>query len=136
MRYKRPDNKNALSILESAKKTIDFTLTLEVNAQSAATIIRNIYECFRMLGDAQLVSEGIISEDHLLPIRKLSKMKLDSLRPISSVENLRILRHNVNYYGYNPNISEVEDAISLARECFYKAYEQVRKELMASSGNS
>ena len=129
MRYKRPDRKNALSILESAKKTMGFTLTLKVNELSAITITRNIYECFRMLGDALLVSKGISSEDHLLPIKEVSKLRIDSSRPIASVENLRILRHNINYYGYNPPIPEVEDAISLAKTCFYKAYQQIKKGL-------
>lgn len=130
MRYKRPDAKNALSILESAKKTMDFTLTLEINEQSATTIARNIYECFRMLGDALLISKGIASEDHLLPIKEVSTIKIESARPIASVENLRILRHNVNYYGYAPKIPEVEDAISIAKACFYPAYERIKKELL------
>lgn len=125
MRYKRPDTKNALSIIESAKKTMDYTLTLEVNEQSAITITRNIYECFRMLGDAILVKKGISSEDHLLPIKEVSQLKIDSKRPIALVENLRILRHNVNYYGYNPNLAEVNDVLSLAKECFYKAYKKI-----------
>lgn len=129
MRYKRPDTKNALSIIDSAKRTMDFTLTLEINEQSAATITRNIYECFRMLGDALLVSKGISSEDHLLPIKEVSAIKIDSVRPIASVENLRILRHNLNYYGYNPKTAEVEDVVSLAKACFYKAYEQIKKGL-------
>jgi len=129
MRYKKPDAKTAISIIESSKKTMEFTLTLEVNENSAVTIIRNIYECFRMLGDALLVSQGISSEDHLLPIKELCKIKIESSRPISLVENLRILMHNVNYYGYNPNILEVQDVISLAKECFYKAYEKIKKEL-------
>ncbi|MBS3123113.1 hypothetical protein J4437_00600 [Candidatus Woesearchaeota archaeon] len=131
MRYKRPDTKNALSILESAKITMDFTLKLEVNEQSATTITRNIYECFRMLGDAIMLNKGINSEDHLQPIKEISKVNLNSSRPIAAVENLRILRHNINYYGYNPNIMEVQDAISLAKECFYKAYEVIKKELQS-----
>jgi len=130
MRYKRPDNKSALSIIDSAKKTMDYTLTLEVNEQSAITIARNIYECFRMLGDAVLVIKGIVSEDHLLPMKEVSQLKIDSKRPIALVENLRILRHNINYYGYNPNLAEVNDVISLARECFYSAYEQIKKDLL------
>lgn len=125
MRYKRPDNKNAQSILESARKTMDFTLTLEVNEMSAITISRNIYECFRMLGDAILISKGINSEDHILPLQEVAKLNIKSHRPIAAVENLRILRHNINYYGYSPSIAEVEDSISLARDCFYKAYETI-----------
>lgn len=129
MRYKRPDHKNSLSILESAKKTMDYTLTLEVSEMSAITVSRNIYECFRMLGDAILVSKGITSEDHLLPIKEVAKLEINSTRPIASVENLRILRHNINYYGYNPQIAEVNDAISLAKDCFYKAYEIIKRRI-------
>lgn len=129
MRYKRPDAKNALSIIDSAKKTMDYTLTLEINEQSAVTISRNIYECFRMLGDALLVNKGIHSDDHVLPIKEVSGLKIASSRPIASVENLRILRHNINYYGYSPQIAEVQDSISLAKACFYKAYDQIKKAL-------
>ena len=73
MRYKRPDNKSALSIIDSAKKTMDYTLTLEVNEQSAITIARNIYECFRMLGDAVLVIKGIVSEEDYLVLEKYTR---------------------------------------------------------------
>jgi hypothetical protein len=129
MRYKKPDFKNSLSIIESAKKTMDFTLSIKVDEMSASTIVRNIYESFRMLGDALLIKKGIISEDHILPIKEISKLKIITNRPISAVENLRILRHNINYYGYNPSILEVNDSISLAKDCFYNAYEEIKKEL-------
>ena len=129
MRYKKPDTKNAISIIESAKKTMDYTLTLEVNEMSSITITRNIYECFRMLGDAILVKKGLSSDDHLLPLKEISQLKIDSQRPIALVENLRRLRHNVNYYGYSPSIAEAGDAVSLAKECFYNAYEKIKQEL-------
>ena len=129
MRYKVPDRKNAQSIIEAAKITMDFTLKMEVSEQSATTMVRNIYECFRSLGDALLVSKGINSEDHVLPMQEVSSLKIDSERPISSVENLRRLRHNVNYYGYIPKINEVNDAISIAKACFYKAYEKIKESL-------
>ena len=44
MRYKRPDYKNALSIITAARKEMEFTLTIEPSENSASTIIRNIYE--------------------------------------------------------------------------------------------
>ncbi len=129
MKYKVPDRKNALSIIESARKTMDFTLQLPVNEQSAITIARNIYECFRSLGDALLVNKGINAEDHVLPIKEISQLQIDSQRPIALVENLRRLRHNINYYGYNPSVNEVNDGISIAKACFYKAYEKIKNEL-------
>ena len=61
LRYKRPDHKNALSIIEAAKRDLNFTLSIKFSDESGATIVRNIYESFRMLGDALLVAKGIKS---------------------------------------------------------------------------
>lgn len=129
IRYKRPDRKNAISILEAAKKDIDYTFTINISENSSTTIIRNIYECFRMLGDALLVSEGIESEDHLAPIKELTKIQVMTKRPIYLVNNLRKLRHNINYYGYRPNIDEVKDTVSLAKSCFNPLYKEIKKKI-------
>ena len=129
IRYKRPDNKNALSIVNAAKKDMKFTLTLGSTEESGATIVRNIYECFRMLGDALLVAKGIESEDHITPIKELLKIQVSTTRPISLIENLRKLRHNINYYGYSPKLIEVEDVISLAKSCFNPLLEAVLRQI-------
>jgi hypothetical protein len=126
MRYKRPDKKNALSILESAERDMKFTLSLEITEFSGATIIRNMYECFRMVGDAVLVSKGIKSEDHILPIKELLSLDVKTERPISLVDNLRRLRHNINYYGYKPSVFEVEDFKSFSE----KIFETLKKEVL------
>lgn len=129
IRYKRPDKKNALSIVNAAKKDMKFTLTLEPTGESGATIVRNIYECFRMLGDSLLVAKGIESEDHITPIKELLKLQVSTNRPISLIENLRKLRHNINYYGYSPKLIEVEDVISLAKSCFNPLLEEVLRQI-------
>ena len=129
MRYKRPDYKNALSIITAARKEMEFTLTIEPNDNSASTIIRNIYECFRMLGDALLILQGIESEDHLAPINELMKIQVNTGRPINLVDNLRRLRHNINYYGYLPSKIEAEDVISLAKNCFEPIYDEIEKKI-------
>ena len=129
IRYKRPDKKNALSIIEAAKRDMDFTLSLEINEKSGSTIVRNIYECFRMLGDAILIAKGIESEDHIMPIKELLKVRVNTSRPINLIENLRRLRHNINYYGYKPNLDEVKDVISIAKNCFEPLFKFIMKEL-------
>src|SRR3989338_6630647 len=108
---------------------MEFTLTLEVNENSAVTIIRNIYECFRMLGDALLVSQGIKAEDHITQVKELLKLRVETSRPINLIDNLRRLRHNVNYYGYKPKLVEIEDAVSLAKSCFNPLLEVASKEI-------
>ena len=129
IRYKIPDRKNALSIIEASKKDMDFTLSLKPSENSGTTIVRNIYECFRMLGDALLVAKGIKSQDHIVPIQELLKMKVNTARPIYLIDNLRKLRHNINYYGYSPKLVEVEDVISLAQSCFEPLLEAALKEI-------
>ena len=133
IRYKVPDKKNALSIIEASKRDMNFTLSLKLSEKSGATIVRNVYECFRMLGDALLVAKGIKSQDHIVPIQELLKMKVDTARPIYLIDNLRKLRHNINYYGYSPKLVEVEDVISLARACFEPLMAAVLKEIERGS---
>lgn len=129
MRYKRPDSKDALSLVESAKREMAYTLTIALSEESGATIIRNIYECFRMLGDALLVKKGINSQDHLLPIAELVKLEVKLPRPINLVDNLRRLRHNINYYGYKPNLSDVNDILDFANPCFSLIAEEVENKV-------
>ncbi|MFT4326514.1 MAG: hypothetical protein ACMXYK_03370 [Candidatus Woesearchaeota archaeon] len=118
MRVKRPDAKNALSLVQAAKKKMDFTLSLSLTEESASTIAGNIYECFRMLGDAVFVSMGIQQTDHKEAIEELVKLDVQTKRPLQVIKNLRFLRHNINYYGYEPKLEEVRDAIDIAKTCF------------------
>jgi len=108
---------------------MDFTLSLEVTEEAGATIIRNIYEGFRMLGDALLVAKGIKSTDHIMPIKELLKLQVSTSRPIRLIEGLRQLRHNINYYGYSPKLVEVEDVISIAKSCFNPLLDGVLNQL-------
>ncbi len=127
IRQKRPDKKNALSIVQAAKNDMEFTLSLKVTEASGSTIVRNIYECFRMLGDALLVAKGIESTDHVMQIKELMNLRVSTLRPLGVLDNLRRLRHNINYNGYKPTIPEVNDAIEIAEGCFEPILNEVLK---------
>jgi len=129
IRYKRPDSKNAISIVQAAKEEIDYTFTIEINEKSSSTIIRNIYESFRMLGDALLTHQGKITQDHAECIKELMKLNIKAERPLGALDNLRILRHNINYYGYRPKIEEVKDALNLTKALFEPLYKVVLKEV-------
>ncbi|MEK6901914.1 MAG: hypothetical protein AABX37_06215 [Nanoarchaeota archaeon] len=127
MRIKRPDTKDARSLLEAAHQEMKFTLhSLTVSEEAASTIVRNIYECFRMLGDALLTWKGIESTDHLQPIHEILKLDVHTVRPLQMIDHLRRLRHNINYYGYKPTVEEAEEAISIARSCFEAVYQKVK----------
>lgn len=128
-RIKHPDKKNALSIAQATEREMYFTLKQAVTEESSFNIIRNIYECFRMLGDARLVSQGIKSQEHREQIRVLETMQVETKRPIKLIDTLRKLRHNINYYGYVPTKAEAEDAISIAHACFFPLLKEIKKEL-------
>jgi len=127
IRYKKPDKKNALSIINAAEREMQFTLKLPITEESAFNIIRNVYECFRMLGDACLVFKGINSKDHIEQIRELEAIHVNTERPVKLIDSLRRLRHNINYYGYIPNKAEAEDAISIAKACFIPLNKKIKQ---------
>ena len=128
-RIKHMDRKNALSIIQAAEREMHYTLKLQTTDESAFNIIRNVYECFRMLGDASLVSKGLLSQDHVEQIKELESMPIKTERPIGIIDSLRKLRHNINYYGYIPSKAEAEDAISIAKACFNPLLEFIKKEI-------
>ena len=130
IRRKVPDYKNALSIIQAAERDIKFTLTLKPTEEAGSTIVRNIYESFRMLGDALLVAKGIKSEDHIMPIRELLQLKVNTLMPLQLIDNLRRLRHNINYYGYKPTLMEVNEVISIAKAMFDPIFKEVNKKIL------
>ena len=129
-RIKHPDKKNAMSIIIAAEREMQFTLKQTITEESAFNVIRNIYESFRMLGDARLVSKGIVSQDHIEQIRELETIQVETKRPIKLIDSLRKLRHNINYYGYIPAKAEAEDAVSIAHACFHPLLKEIKKELM------
>lgn len=129
IRYKRPDVKNADSIVDAAKREMSFVLSIEINEKSSSTVIKNIYECFRMLGDAILVANGKTSKDHTEQIKALMRIKVNTPRPLQLLDNIRMLRHNLSYYGYRPSREEAEDIVDFAKKCFSLTYEEVIKEI-------
>ncbi len=128
-RIKHPDRKNALSILLAAEREMNYTLKLPIDNDSAFNIIRNVYECFRMLGDASMISKGIVSQDHVEQIKELQTMQVKTERPIIIIDTLRKIRHSINYYGYIPSRNEAEDAVSIAKTCFYPLLEAIKKKV-------
>jgi len=132
MRIKQPDKKSALSLLEASEKQMKFTLTIQSTNESAFAIIRNIYECFQMIGKAILLSEGKISEDHIESLKAIESLQVKTTRPIQNIDNLRKLRHGINYYGYSPNKEEADEAISFSKEIFKDVLNGARNRLNSS----
>ncbi len=136
IREKVPDFKKALSLIEIAKIDLNFVLKFPLNNDSTNTIVRNIYESFRMLGEALLTAEGIKSEDHTLPVKRVVSLDIRTDRPLMILEMLRSTRRNINYYGYHATIAEAEYAVDFAKKCFEPVYQKVLKILRDMQNNS
>jgi len=135
-RIKHSDKKSADSIVEASIKQMDYTLKLESNDESAFNVIRNVYECFRMLGDALLVSKGLTSSDHIEQINAIENLNLQTNRPIRLIDNLRRMRHNINYYGFSPKKNDSDDAISFSKSCFNQVVKAIKEEIRKSKGET
>lgn len=127
IRERTPDKNKAISIIYSAKKDLEYTFKLEISDESANTIIRNIYECLRMLGEALLINKGIENSDHIMMIEEIINLKIETSRHLSILDNLRRIRHNINYYAYRANKEEARNFINFAKSDFNKIYSKVKE---------
>jgi len=71
------------------------------------------------------INKGTSSQDHLECIKELMKLDVKTERPMGVLDNLRILRHSINYYGYRAKLEEVREIISIAKTLFKPTYEAV-----------
>ena len=124
---KLPDKERAKSLIQNSIKDIKYTLTLNISEESANTIVRNIYESFRMLGEAILLKKGIRPIDHINSINEILKLELKTLKSLNILENLRKLRHNINYYGYKANIYDAKESVSFAKNCFNELLKKINE---------
>ena len=53
-----------------------------------------------------------------------------NISKINVIDNLRRLRHNINYYGYKPKISETKDVIEIAHTFFRPLLNETRKKII------
>jgi hypothetical protein len=128
-RKKVGDTAQARSMIAAAAADMSFATSLAVTEASATTIVRGVYENFRLLGNALLVADGIETSDHTEMIGALLRLKVVTSRPLPVLDNLRRLRHNINYRGYKPSVAEAEDAISIAKALFEPLNKEVLRQI-------
>lgn len=68
-----------------------------------------------------------------MPIKEIIKLQIETERPLNRIDNLRKLRHNINYYGYKSNLLEVQDALSLANLTYKNLSESIKEKINKSS---
>jgi len=131
-RKRKSDKEKAKNLIISAEKEVLFTLTIPVSQSSSNTIIKNIYESFRMLGESILINRGIEFTDHIQSINELINLNLSTKRPLALLDNLRRLRHKINYDGYGSTIEEANEAVSIAKTLFKQLKKEVEENIKTS----
>ena len=125
-RIRNPNIPKSITLITAAEQDMKYVLNLHPKIEAAATIIRGIYESFRMLGEAVLVFRGIETTEHTVMIGALTSLEIKASRPLGVLDNLRRLRHDINYRAYRPSMAELEDAILIAQTLF----DPLRKEVI------
>lgn len=118
MREKKPDKQRAISLINASKNDIKFTLSIKITKESSPTIVRNIYESFRRLGEAILIAKGFESSVHAEALNELFSLKVNTKRPIRIIENLKGIRDNINYRGYEASVNDAKESVEIAKDLF------------------
>jgi hypothetical protein len=126
IRKRVPDVAKAKSLIHASENEIKYLDTLEPKIEAASTIIRGIYENFRRLGEAILLIQGW-EGDHEECINALIKLPVKTERPIQVLDNLRRLRHDINYQGYQPSKADLDDVLSIKKACWKSILEKIKK---------
>lgn len=127
-----PDKAKAKSMVFAAELDIGFISSLPITTKSAQSIIRGIYENFRILGDALLTAQGFKSagiDHHTQMIDALIKLDIKTTRPLPLLKELKKIRHQINYNGYVPTENDVKYAIELKEAFWADILTEVKKQI-------
>jgi hypothetical protein len=130
MHQRTPDPAHARSLVEAAEKEMGYVEKLNPTPDAASTIIRGIYENFRRLGAALLLLQGK-QGDHEESIDELTKLTINTSRPLRALDNLRRLRHEINYKGYQPTEADLADVLSIKNACWTPVLQEVKRAVSA-----
>jgi len=128
MRKRVPDSAKVKSLILASEAEMAYIDTLEPSQEAASTIIRGIYENFRRLGEALLLNKGL-EGDHEESMKILTSLPVNTSRPIQVLDNLRRLRHDINYQGYLPSQADLNDVLSIKQACWNPILNEIRRQI-------
>jgi len=76
--------------------------------------------------------QGLDDADHEASINALINLHVKSTSPVQVLSNLREQRHNINYKGFIPSITDLEDVISMKKTLWKPILEEVKRRLSQS----
>ncbi len=127
-----PDKAKARGMVMAAELDMDFISRLPAETKSAQSIIRGIYENFRILGDALLTAQGFKAagiDHHTQMIDALVKLDIKTTRPLLLLNELKKIRHQINYNGYLPTEKDLKYVIELKESFWPNVLDEVKKQI-------
>lgn len=127
-----PDKAKAKSMIFAAELDMEFISCLPATTKSAQSIIRGIYENFRILGDALLTAQGFKTagiDHHTQMIDALVRLDIKTARPLVLLKELKKIRHQINYNGYVPTENDTKYAIELKVAFWADVLSEVKKQI-------
>ena len=137
IRRRVPDLVKARSMLNAAVIDMGFVEKLHVKSEAAQSIVRSVYENFRILGDALLTAQGfetVGADHHAQMIDALTKLGIQTQRPLLLLHELRKIRHKVNYEGYIPTEEELKDILAIKEALWQPVLAKVKQLIEGKSG--
>ena len=119
-------------MVNAAKVDMKFIGSMPPKEEAAQSIIRGIYENFRLLGGSLLTARGRQTMDHChhtQMIDALNELNIPTSRPIHLLKELKKLRNSINYDGYLPTQQEVEFVISIKKALWEPVLTEVKKQI-------
>ncbi len=132
IRLRTPDKAKAKSMVFAAELDMDFISGLPVTIKSAQSIIRGIYENFRILGDALLTAQGFKTsgiDHHTQMIDALIRLDIKTARPLVLLKELKKMRHQINYNGYVPTENDAKYVVELKATFWADVLSEVKKQI-------
>jgi len=120
--------KTPFKLITTAKDDFNYTLNLNLTKNSTNTIVRNLYESFRMLGEALLLNKDIKTLDHIKQIDELIRLNMMDA-DLELLFDLQELRHNINHKGHKATINQAKDVLNFSRFYFEPVFIEVEERL-------
>jgi len=131
IRRLKPDKAMARSMISAARDQMEVLDSLQLTSKAGPIIVREIYEQFRMLGDALLTAKGVSKgiDQHKSMIQALMGINTEASRSLLVLDTLRILRHKINYEGYVPTPDQVRNVVDIKKTFWKTLLKKVEEEV-------
>ncbi|MBI2574716.1 hypothetical protein HYV82_02415 [Candidatus Woesearchaeota archaeon] len=136
IRKKVPDIAKARSMIAAARIDMGFIESVPVSREASQSIIRGVYENFRILGDALLTAQGFEasgSDHHAEMIDAIVRLQIKTPRSLMLLHEIRKLRHRINYIGYIPSEEEAEYVLSIKKALWKPVLAEAEKLVLSKN---